>query len=473
MAVPRGLAAVVAALVLSTCFSLTVADSSAGAVPAARSPGALHRQLTSDLRRAGGASSALVVDETTGQTLFSVASRAPRLPASVEKLYTTTAALLELGPSATFTTNVLGVGALAPGGVWKGTIYLRGGGDPTFGDAHFDALSYHAGATVQQLVAALKRTGVRRIDGSIVGDGSYFDSRRGTPATGYHPSLEVEGQLDALAYDAGFQSSAYASLQPNPTLWAAQAFATVLKSAGVRLPSRPRISTGVTPGSAQLLASVSSPPLSTILELTNSPSDNFFAETLLKDLGARLGHDGTTATGAAVVRATIAERLGLHPTFNDGSGLSRADRTTAADIVTLLEHMQSDPTFTNSLAIAGVRGTMQHEMVATRAARDCRGKTGTLSNVANLVGYCTAANGNRLVFAFLMNSLTSSDFGHAQEDLMGEALAAYDAGPGHFAPTRTTPTATTTTPTRTTPTHTTPTTTVTTPPVGSGGTSPP
>jgi D-alanyl-D-alanine carboxypeptidase/D-alanyl-D-alanine-endopeptidase (penicillin-binding protein 4) len=446
-----------------TFLSLNVADGAARAVPTARSASALRSQLTTDLRKAGGASSALVVDETTGQTLLSVAPTAPRLPASVEKLYTTTAALLELGPSAAFTTTVLGVGALQPGGIWKGTLYLRGGGDPTFGDAHFDSVNYGTGATVQQLVAALSRAGIRQVDGPIVGDGSYFDSRLGTPATGYRPSIELEGQLDALAYDAGFQSSAESSLQPQPTLWAAQAFASVLKSSGVRLPKRTRVAIGVTPAGARTLASISSPPLATILELTNSPSDNFFAEMLLKDLGARLGGDGTTADGAAVVRAAIAERLGLHPLFNDGSGLSKADRTTAADVVTLLERMQSNPTFTNSLAIAGVRGTMQHEMVGTRAVGDCRGKTGTLNNVANLAGYCTAANGDHLVFAFLMNSVANTDAGHLQEDLMGEALAAYD-------PTGTTPTRTTTTPTRT---RTTPTTTVTTPTVGSGGTSPP
>ncbi len=466
MAAPRGLATAGAVLVAFTCLSLTTADSLARALPTARSASALHGQLTTDLRKAGGASSALVIDETTGQTLLSVAPRAPRLPASVEKLYTTTAALLELGPSATFTTSVLGVGALAPGGIWKGTLYLRGGGDPTFGDAHFDAVNYGTGATVQQLAAALKRAGIRQVDGTIVGDGSYFDSERGTPATGYRPSIELEGQLDALAYDAGFQSSAESSLQPQPTLWATQAFASALKSSGVRVPKRTRIATGVTPPGARTLASVTSPPLATILELTNSPSDNFFAETLLKDLGARLGGDGTTANGAAVVRAAIAERLGLHPVLNDGSGLSRADRTTAADVVSLLEHMQPDPTFTNSLAIAGIRGTMQHEMVPSRAVGNCRGKTGTLSDVANLVGYCSAANGDHLVFAFLLNSQANADYGHEQEDLMGETLAAYDPGPQRYVPTRTTPT-------RTTPTTAGPTTTVTTPTVVSGGTSPP
>jgi D-alanyl-D-alanine carboxypeptidase/D-alanyl-D-alanine-endopeptidase (penicillin-binding protein 4) len=68
---------------------------------------------------------------------------------------------------------------------------------------------------------------------------------------------------------------------------------------------------------------------------------------------------------------------------------------------------------------------MRHEMVGTRAAGNCRGKTGTLRDVANLVGYCTAANGDELVFAFLENGLGNTYIGHLLEDHMGEALAAY------------------------------------------------
>ena len=74
--------------------------------------------------------------------------------------------------------------------------------------------------------------GIRQVDGSIVGDGSYFDSKRGTPATGYRPSIELEGELDALSYDAGFQSSAESSLQPGRRCGPRQAFASVLKSIG-------------------------------------------------------------------------------------------------------------------------------------------------------------------------------------------------------------------------------------------------
>jgi D-alanyl-D-alanine carboxypeptidase len=93
--------------------------------------------------------------------------------------------------------------------------------------------------------------------------------------------------------------------------------------------------------------------------------------------------------------------------------------------VQLLREMQSQRAFWHSLAIAGVRGTMIDEMRHTRAVNNCRGKTGTLHDVANLVGYCRAANGDRIVFAFMMNGLSDAQAGHQLEDLGAEALAGY------------------------------------------------
>lgn len=386
----------------------------------------LQRTLNGDLNRQGGDNGALVVDETTDRTLWAYNDTVGRLPASVEKLYTTTTALLEFGPEATFETRVLGSGKLTAGGTFIGTIYLRGGGDPTLGSSLFDRVMYGgSGATMGWLAAALKRDGVRRIQGAIIGDESYFDSLRGGPDTHYQANLETEGSLSALAYDAGFTDLAENQLDANPALVATQAFAAALQRAGVSVPASTRIATGITPTSATLLTSERSPSLATLIRLTNSPSDNFFAETLLKDLGARFGGGGSTARGAAVVRSVIAKDFGLHPRLDDGSGLSRYDLTNPRQIVLLLREMQDQRPFWNSLAIAAVRGTMADEMRHTRAANSCRGKTGTLHDVANLVGYCRAANGDRIVFAFMMNGLSDSTAGHELEDLATEALADY------------------------------------------------
>jgi D-alanyl-D-alanine carboxypeptidase/D-alanyl-D-alanine-endopeptidase (penicillin-binding protein 4) len=392
---------------------------------------ALQNKLAGSLHRAGGVHSALVVDTNTGQTLFASAPDAMRVSASVQKLYTTTATLLDFGPDATLATTALGAGALDSHGVWRGTLYLRGGGDPTFGSTGFDAVNYgrRMGATVQQLAVLLRRAGLRAVHGAIVGDESYLDALRGTPATGMAADIELEGELSGLSFDDGFLSGAEAALQPRPALYATTKFVAALRAAGVRVPAHARVLTGTTPPGAAPLASVASPPLSALVRLTNAPSDNFFAETLLKDLGASFGAGGTTADGVSVVSHVIAESFGIDPRFNDGSGLSRYDRTSPTQVVSLLEQMQTNPVFVSSLAVAGVSGTMQHEMLGTRAVNNCRGKTGTLNDVANLVGYCTARNGDTLAFAFMLNAIASSDYGHLMEARMGAALANYDGPP--------------------------------------------
>jgi D-alanyl-D-alanine carboxypeptidase/D-alanyl-D-alanine-endopeptidase (penicillin-binding protein 4) len=402
-----------------------------GPQSAPRALTALQRKLSGYLHRAGGVSGALVVDLSSGQTLFALSPDSPRLPASVQKLYTTTALLEEFGPTATLSTDVLGVGSLDARGTWHGTLYLKGGGDPTFGTAHFDRISYGpgVGATVQLLAQRLRRAGIRRVQGAIAGDESFLDAERGTPATRMAANFELEGELSGLAFDGGFVSPDGAALQRRPALSAANQFAAALSAAGVRVPAETKISSGVTPATAVPIVSVSSPPLSKLIHLTNAPSDNFFAEMLLKDLGAVYGSGGTTADGVAVVQGVIGQQFGIHARFNDGSGLSRYDRTTAAQVVSLLEQMNGDRSFVDSLAVAGVSGTMQHEMRGTRAAGNCRGKTGTLNDVANLAGYCTARNRDVLAFAFMLNSIASSDYGHLMEARMGAALANYDGPP--------------------------------------------
>ena len=98
-------------------------------------------------------------DLTAKQALFSERAATLRPPASVEKLYTATAALEQMGPTARLATTVLGVGHLAPGGVWEGSLYLRGGGDPTFGSSSFIRSHYGGvGTSVSTLVSQLVRT---------------------------------------------------------------------------------------------------------------------------------------------------------------------------------------------------------------------------------------------------------------------------------------------------------------------------
>jgi len=392
-----------------------------GGTPAGRS---LDASLNRGMRQAGSYSGADVVDLTTGQVLYQRNANTGRLPASVEKLYTTTTALERFGPSATLSTSILGTGRLQ-GSTYTGTLYLRGGGDPTFGSASFDRANYGTGATMQQLVANfVQSTGVRAFRGNVVGDESFLDSVRGTPATGGQPAVEVEGELSALAYDRGWESDSGTTYFPHPAVQAGQQLVSALRAAGVEVPRTTKVTAGPTPPGATALATVASPTIATLIALTNTPSDNFFAEMLIKDLGARFGGAGTTAAGARVVESQMATSFSIHPRLDDGSGLSRYDLTSPVQVVTLLRAMAGDPQFTASLAVPGETGTLQDEMRGTYAQGRCRGKTGTLHDVSNLVGYCHAKDGHTLAFAFLMNGIYP-DYAHPIQDRMGVAVAKY------------------------------------------------
>ncbi len=419
-------------LFMATLGAIFALLAGTAAVAGAQSPStaqtALTRALQGGLGQTGSQTGAIVVDLNTGQTLFSQAPNTGRLPASVEKIYTTSTALLRLGPDATFTTSILGTGSRTSDGVWDGNLYLRGGGDPTFGSVGFDQSWYGTGTgtTMRTLIGDLLRaTDITAVNGRIVGDESFWDSLKGTPATGFGRNSEVEGELSALAYDRGFTNNHGTAFQIHPALYAAQQFEGGLRAFGVKVAGVP-VSAGRTPAGATLLASAQSPRLSTLIQLTNTPSDNYLAESLLKDIGARLGGAGTTAAGAAVVRAEMLSKFGINPRLNDGSGLSRYDRTTPTQVVTVLKAMATDSTFVNSLALMGDSGTLQTEALGTIAAGDCRGKTGTLHDVANLAGYCTGKDGHTLAFAFLANGLGDPDYVHSVEANMTVALAKYD-----------------------------------------------
>lgn len=397
--------------------------------PAPQTPAvrALVSSLNGSMRQVGNQSGAYVVDLTAGTVLYANRAGVGRLPASVQKLYTTTTALDKFGPEARLTTSVLGTGTLAHG-VYTGTLYLRGGGDPTFGSAAFDRANYGPGngATIQQLAANLVRaTGIRVLRGRVVGDETIFDADRGTPATGNRPAIEVLGELSGLSFDRGWSNPYGTAFFVHPAIQAARELIAALRADGVRVAPDTPVSAHATPAGATQLASVQSPTIARLIALTLPPSDNYFAETLLKDLGARFGTGGTTAAGAAVVRAQMASQFGIHPRFNDGSGLSYYDRTSPIQVVTLLRGMAADPAFTNALAVAGETGTLTHEMVGTYAQGRCRGKTGTLQAVSSLAGYCTARDGHTLAFALLMNSVDPT-YAHPVQDAMALAIARYD-----------------------------------------------
>ena len=339
-------------------------------------------------------------DLSARATLFAWRPKRKRPPASVEKLYTTTALMRMLGPNAHLHTDVLGTGHLT-GGVWHGDLYLRGGGDPTFGDPTFNrSWNFGHGPTAAQLVAQLVRRGIHRVTGLVYADESLFDRRRGGLMTAYAPDTpDFGGQLSALVYDHGS-----ATRRLGPAEFAVKEMVLVMRGSGITANAAKQ--TASSPRRARLLASVSSPPLSVMTRLMDVPSDDLYAELFTKQLGVLFGGGGSIAAGARVISRTIAGTYGLHPTILDGSGLSRDDRSSPLEVVDLLAELWRTPVgkrLAASLPTVGVEGTVQTIGLKTAAQGHCVAKTGTLNYVSNLAGYCRSRSGHILAFALMID----------------------------------------------------------------------
>lgn len=361
----------------------------AGSAPAQAGSPEIRAALAGALAAPGVArerTAALVVDLETGKDVFRRNSGLALAPASAEKLAVSLAALHVLGPRFRFRTEVVGAGARS-GATWSGDLHVVGRGDPTLDVSDLDALAGDVAAT-----------GIRLVTGRVAGDEHHFDAQRAAP--GWKPSyLGVESApLSALSVAGSGRRGVNGSAAA-----AARAFTDALARRGVTVAGSP--GTGRAPRDAVPLARRVSRPLSWIVRLMNTDSDNFVSEMVLKELGATVAPRGSTAAGAQVVRGTLAA-LGVPVAgvrIVDGSGLSRHDRLTADAIIGILRAELDDPAarqaFVGSLAVAGVSGTLKRRLDRPPTRKRVRAKTGTTRNASALAGFV----GERYAFAVLQN----------------------------------------------------------------------
>jgi D-alanyl-D-alanine carboxypeptidase/D-alanyl-D-alanine-endopeptidase (penicillin-binding protein 4) len=375
--------------------------------------------LTKQMKAAGHYSGAVVVDNTTGRTLFAWKPNTPRVLASNTKLFTTATALARFGSDGTFSTDVVSDTPVGPDGVLKGDLWLRGGGDPAFGTLSYVRKHYGPQAgSVEYLVDALATAGLTAVRGGVHGDESSFDTVRGLHDSGYGTSPWV-GPLSALSFNHAYDGSHF---QSSPPSFAADVLRKTLKADSIS-PGH-AAATSRAPAGAKVLASVSSPPMSTLVQLTNKESDNFFAEMLMKDIGHAASGFGTTAAGVKAVRS-FAAAAGATVQLIDGSGLDHGDRASPRSVVKLLVSETKRPEFPalyDSLPIAGVDGTIYDRMRSGPAKSNCRAKTGSLIGVSALSGFCTTRAGHQVAFSFLMNGL-STTYARRLQDKMAQAIA--------------------------------------------------
>jgi serine-type D-Ala-D-Ala carboxypeptidase/endopeptidase (penicillin-binding protein 4) len=361
--------------------------------------------------RMGSHAGAYVADLGTGRVIYSRNADRRLAPASNEKLLTTAAAISRLGPRTTLDTTAVpepGVAIDPTTGRLDGDLYLVGAGDPSLNDV-----------ALRDIVAQLKDAGLKQVNGGIIGDGSLFDRRLGSYDSGFAYDSDLGGGLGGLTWGHGRME------RDGPAFYAAARLRYLLKLAKVKVIDDTDART-LGPGAGPPLATHRSPTIAELISITNHPSDNFYAETLLKLLGARDGTGGTTAAGLVTAREFL-QQVGVRARMVDGSGLSRSDRVSPHQIVRLLAAMAGRPEgalFRASLAAPGEWGTLQHRMTATRARGRCRAKTGTLNGVSALSGYCLDVKGHTIAFSLLENGVCAV-CAKRLEDQMVPMLAGY------------------------------------------------
>lgn len=453
MRTPRQRTIAVTAGALAAAATLAPALASAQATD---TEDGLRAVLAAEMAQGPAAAGAYVVDLSDGHVVFDDRGDVPRLSASTTKLYTTATALLRLGPDASLATRVLGAGGQR-GSTWHGDLYLRGGGDFTFGTTSFGRHAYGGGGSVENLARQLRRRGIRRVDGAVFADASAFPGGRGFdfplvlcadplfgPGCPYGPAGHLErpipnGPRTAISTNRGLRDATSAAPQRRPVRFAARTLRAALRHRGIEVAGRAGVAT--TPRRARSLAATRSPAMARVVTLVNRPSDNFAADTLQRVLGLRLGGRGSRAAGARAISDEMARRFEVHPAIVTGSGETTGDATSPRDLVRLLIGMRSTPVsaaFAHSLSLAGRNGTLRR-LADTPAEGRCQLKDGTrvdrvqANTTLNITGYCHSAGGRTFAFAVMMNGMPIQFVppdkiespAYALEDRMVQALAEY------------------------------------------------
>ncbi|MDP3451908.1 MAG: D-alanyl-D-alanine carboxypeptidase/D-alanyl-D-alanine-endopeptidase [Bacteroidales bacterium] len=157
-----------------------------------------------------------------------------------------------------------------------------------------------------------------------------------------------------------------------------------------------------------------SPSITSIVNVTNRISNNFYAETLLKMIGKMVTGSGSyDSSRVAVVREMSA--LGVKTkgfSQNDGSGLSRQNYVSARFFCNYFRQMENSEIFDiffNSLPQPGGAGTLKSVLSSVKPIDKERihAKSGSLANVRCYAGYVRRKNGELMTFAILTNNFSA------------------------------------------------------------------
>ena len=339
----------------------------------------------------------LVYDLTAHEVVYSKNERQRMRPASVMKVVTSVTALDMLGTNYYYHTSICYRGHLE-GDTLRGDLYFVGGFDPTI-----------TRDDLRMMADTLSRFGIHRVEGMIVAD------------------LTMK---DTLSYGSGWcwddDNDRLIPLLVDKKDQFVTTMMQEMRARGIELDVT--LAKGRLPQGCTEVYRYNS-HIDKVLTRMMKKSDHLYAESMFYQIAKNNTTQIARASDASGAVKRLVSKLGLDPinyTIADGSGLSLYNYVTAEMIVKLLRHAyQNGPIFDHlypSLPIAGVDGTLEKRMTRGKAYGNVHAKTGTVSGVSTLAGYCQAANGHTLCFAILNQGLVKSSDGRDFQDRVCEAI---------------------------------------------------
>lgn len=312
-------------------------------------------------------------------------------PASTMKLLTAIAAIDKLGGSYQFKTDLCYTGEVTDGTL-SGNIYCVGGFDPRF---NIDDM--------RAFVESIRKMGVDTIRGNIYADKSMKDEAQYGEGWCWDDDNPILSPLLVGRKDVFIDR-----------------FVQELREAGIVVDAF--TGQGRKPDDAFCICRRFH-TIDQVLMRMLKESDNLYAESMFYQIGAASGNQPATAHSARSVMNRLIEKVGLDPkryNIADGSGLSLYNYVTAELEVRLLRYaFKNNNIYLHlhpSLPQAGTDGTLRKRMTSPFTQGNVYAKTGTLSGISSLAGYCTAANGHRLAFAIINQGLLHGRNGRSFQD---------------------------------------------------------
>ena len=392
-------------------------------------------------------------------------TQVPVNPASIMKLVTTYAALDLLGPAYTWTTPVYTDGRVIDGTL-HGNLYIQGRGDPNLVVERLWLLLRRVqGLGIRQIAGdiVLDRSA---FDTTVDGDPAAFD---GEPLRPYNASPDallinfksvvmtftpgVGGNAAQVSYDpplAGVATQAtvpitagecgdwrgglradladpsrigfagglpaacgeksWAIAYADPRSYALRAVGGMWAEMGNTL--RGQVREGPVPAGLKPAFELESPPLAEVVRDINKYSNNVMAQQVFLTLGLAQRKRGSFETARGVVRQWWNDRVGTgegQPVLDNGSGLSRQERVSAAALGKMLQvawRSPAMPELMGSMPSIGVDGTLKRRQL--RGGGSAHLKTGTLRDAAGVAGYVDGASGRRWVVVAIANDANAA-----------------------------------------------------------------